>query len=415
MNRRVFLATAGSALMAQKRRLKLGLIGAGWYGIVDSAAAYKAGGVEFAIVADADTKMLDDAGMLMGNEQGSRPKLTKSYQEVLDTPGLDGVIIATPPHWHALPFIAACGKRLPIYMEKPLAYDVREGQAMVKAAAAAGNVVQVGFQRRQSAAFKQARDFIGSGGAGTIVQADVQIHYTAIPLDNTPQAPPPTLDWELWLGPAPKMPYSPNVGHKSWRLERNIGNGHLVDWGIHPMDATRQVLGLDQPKSVQAAGGIYHYKGRITTPDTLTAHFEFDRCPVVWRHRLWGAVEYTPETQNGAFYYGDKATVFATDQRWVIIPKERGAERKVYDIQPATDMGLLHIQEWLAAVRGEGKVSCTVEDAWKSTAMVQLAMIAYDAGRSIGWDATSAKIVNDGAAGKALKRPYRAPYRHPFA
>ncbi len=414
MNRRVFLATAGSALMAQERRLKLGLIGAGWYGIVDATAAYKAGGVEFAIVADADTKMLDEAAALMEKEQGSRPKTTKSYQEVLETPGLDGVIIATPPHWHALPFIAACRRKLPVYMEKPLAYDVREGQAMVAAAKAAGSIVQVGFQRRQSEAFKQARDFIGSGGAGTIVQADVQIHYTAMPLDNTPQAPPPTLDWELWLGPAPKMPYSPNVGHKSWRLEKNIGNGHLVDWGIHPMDATRMVLGLDQPKWVEAAGGTYHYKGKITTPDTLTAHFEFDRCPVVWRHRLWGSAEYSPETQNGAFYYGDKATVFAGDQRWMVIPKERGVERKVYDIKPPTDMGLLHMQEWLAALRGQGKPSCTVEDAWKSTAMVQLAMIAYDVRRTIVWDAAGAKIVNDAAAGKALLRPYRAPYKHPY-
>ena len=180
MNRRVFLATAGSALMAQQRRLKLGLIGAGWYGIVDAMAAYNAGGVEFAIVADADTKMLDEAAALMVKQQGSRPKLTKSYQEVLETTGLDGVIIATPPHWHALPFIAACKKKLPVYMEKPLAYDVREGQAMVKAAEAAGNLVQVGFQRRQSEAFMQAKDFIGSGGAGTIVQADVQINDIAV-------------------------------------------------------------------------------------------------------------------------------------------------------------------------------------------------------------------------------------------
>jgi predicted dehydrogenase len=415
MNRRVFLATAGSALMAQERRLKLGLIGAGWYGIVDAQAAYKAGGVEFAAVADADTKMLDDAAGLMEKAQGSRPKLTKRYEEVLDTPGLDGVIIATPPHWHALPFIAACKRKLAVYMEKPLAYDIREGQAMIKAASAAGNIVQVGFQRRQSEALQQAADFIGSGGAGTIVQADVQIHYTAVPLDNTPQAPPPTLDWELWLGPAPKMPYSPNVGHKSWRLEKSIGNGHLVDWGIHNMDAARKALGLDMPKWVNASGGIYQYKGRITTPDTLTAHFEFDRCPIVWRHRLWGSAEYSPETQNGVFFYGDKATIFVADQRWVVIPREKGAQRQVHDIKPAADMGLKHMQEWLSAVRGQGKAGCTVEDAWKSTAMVQLGMIAYDHKRAIAWDAASARIVNDAAAGKALMRPYRAPYKHPFA
>jgi predicted dehydrogenase len=102
------------------------------------------------------------------------------------------------------------------------------------------------------------------------------------------------------------MPYSPNVAHRAWRLEENIGNGHLVDWGIHLIDAARTMLGLGLPKSITAAGGIYQYKGRITTPDTLTAHFEFDQAPVVWRHRLWGAAEMTPAYNNGIFLYCEK-------------------------------------------------------------------------------------------------------------
>ena len=187
------------------------------------------------------------------------------------TAGLDGVIIATPPHWHALPFIAACQKGLAIYCEKPLAYDIREGRAMANAAKKAGNLVAIGFQRRTSDAFQQVREYVRAGNAGRIVQADVQIHYTAALLDNKPQDPPAGLDWELWCGPAPKLPYSPQVGHKSWRLEEAYGNGHLVDWGIHLMDATRMMLDLGTPTSVEAAGGIYEYKGRITTPDTLTA------------------------------------------------------------------------------------------------------------------------------------------------
>ena len=146
---------------------------------------------------------------------------------------------------------------------------------MARAAQKAGNVVQVGFQRRTSEAFQQAGEYLRSGAAGRVVQADVQIHYTAQPLDNTPQPPPATLDWELWCGPGPKLPYSPQIGHRSWRLEEAYGNGHLVDWGVHPLDATRMMLGLGLPRWVQASGGIYQYKGRITTPDTLTAPFSF--------------------------------------------------------------------------------------------------------------------------------------------
>ncbi|HAX41021.1 MAG TPA: Gfo/Idh/MocA family oxidoreductase [Bryobacteraceae bacterium] len=420
MNRRTFFlgaTTAAGSLLAQARTLKLGIIGCGWYGGVDARAAWKAGGVEITALCDADTKHLQETASLCAKEQaGRRPALlTRDYKELLDAPGLDGVIIATPPHWHALPFIAACDRKLPVYMEKPLAYDIREGRAMARAQAKAGNLVQVGFQRRQSAAYKAARDYLASGAAGRLVQADVQIHYTAGPLDNTPQPPPSTLDWELWLGPAPKMPYSPNVAHRAWRLEEKTGNGHLVDWGIHLIDATRTMLGLGLPKAVTAAGGLYEYKGRITTPDTLTAHFEFDQGPVVWRHRLWGAAEMTPAYNNGIFLYCEKATIFVTDGRWEVMPKAKGAEKRVTEIRPSTDLGTAHVAEWLDAIRAQRQPSCSVEDAWRSTTTVQLGMIAYKSGRTLHFDVAGETIKEDVAARKLLLRPYRAPYRHPYA
>jgi predicted dehydrogenase len=415
MNRRVFLGSMAAAGAAQEKKLQLGLIGCGWYGGVDTKAALAAGGAQIAAICDVDSAHLDQTGAELEKQQGARPKAFKQYKELLEMDGLDGVIIATPPHWHALPFIDACRRKLPIYCEKPLAYDIREGQAMVDAWKKAGNIVQVGFQRRQSEAFRQAREFIAAGNIGKPVQVDVQIHYTAQPLDNTPQPPPQTLDWELWLGPAPKMPYSPNVAHRAWRLEENIGNGHLVDWGIHLIDATRQMLSLGAPRLVSAAGGIYHYKGRITTPDTLTAHFEFEQCPVVWRHRLWGSTEIDPAFSNGVFVYGEKGTVFATDARWIHFPKEKGAERKVTEFRPLPDLGMKHVAEWLEAIRQGRQPGCPPDDAFLSTSTVQLGMIAYKVGRAVQWDAASCRILNDPAAGKLLLRPYRAPYKHPFA
>ena len=417
MERRQFVGAglAAAAAQAQDKKLRLGVIGCGWYGGVDMRSAWNAGGVEFTALCDVDSKHLDDAAAGVQKQQGSRPRTFKRYQDLLALPDLDAVIIATPPHWHALPFIAACERKLAIYAEKPLAYDVREGQAMVAAWKKAANCVQIGFQRRQSEAFAAARDYIRSGQPGRIVQVDVNIHYTAQPLDNTPQAPPPTLDWDLWCGPAPRLPYSPNIGHKAWRLEQTTGNGHLVDWGIHYIDATRYTLGLAMPKAVTAAGGLYHYKGRITTPDTLTAHFEFDPCPVVWRHRLWGAVERDPEFSQGVTFYGENETLFVTDQSWTVLPKDRRTPRRTTETKPPADLGLRHMQQFLAAVRAGRQPDCTPEDAWRSTATVQLAMIAYQSGRTLLWDQDAARITNDAAANRMLKRDYRAPYRHPFA
>jgi predicted dehydrogenase len=411
LNRREFLGAVAAGAAAGEK-LKIGLIGCGWYGMVDLNAALRAGGVDVVALCDIDSEHLAAAAAEVEKKQGSRPKTFKHYAELLDLPGLEAVIIATPPHWHALPFIAACRKGLHIYEEKPLAYDIREGRAMVDAARKNRGVVQIGFQRRQSEAYQQVRDYIRQGSAGRIVQVDVQIHYKADTPDATPQAPPPSLDWELWCGPAPKWPYSPAIAHRSWRLAEPYGNGHLVDWGIHLMDATRVILGESMPKFVEAVGGLYQYKGKITTPDTLTAHFEFERCPVVWRHRLWGAAEYAPEAGNGIFFFGENETVFVTDNRWVVIPNAKGAQRRVVEVKG--DVGLKHMQDFLDSVRAGKPPMCRPEDAFQSTATVQLGMISYQAGSRVVWDAGQEQIVNNAAAAKLLKRPYRAPYKHPY-
>ena len=132
-----------------------------WHGYYQ--CSIKTGNVEVTAVCDIDSAHLKASADEIDKIQGSRPKELKVYQELLDVPGLDAVFIGTPPHWHALQFIAACEKGLDIYCEKPLSYDVREGQAMIKAAQKAGNIVQIGFQRRQSKAFQKARELVAKG------------------------------------------------------------------------------------------------------------------------------------------------------------------------------------------------------------------------------------------------------------
>lgn len=426
MNRRKFMGAAAAGTVAMKNmlqgasesaggepKLKVGLIGCGGYGMSNVRAAFKAGGVEVVALCDIDSHHLKDSAAKVRQMQDSEPETFKHYQELLDAPGLQAVIIATPPQWHALMFIDALKKNLDVYCEKPLSYDIREGQAMVAAAKKAGRVVQIGFQRRQSKAIQQAREYIQAGNLGRVVQAEAQIHYTARILDTTPQDPPESLDWNLWCGPAPKLPYCPQIGHFAWRLEKEYGHGHLVDWGIHMIDATRWILGLDMPKSVQAAGGIYYFRDKITTPDILTVHFDFEKCPVIWRHRIWGAEEYTPEVSNGVLFYGEKGTVFVSDSRWVVIPKGKNKDREVHEGR--TDMGTAHMAEFLNAVRTRTQPTCTTQDAHYSTATTKLAMIAYDIGSRITWDTRSHEITNRRRANKLLMRPYRAPWQHPYS
>jgi predicted dehydrogenase len=245
-----------------------------------------------------------------------------------------------------------------------------------------------------------------------IVCAEATINYTAQTKDPTPQAPPASLDWDAWCGPAPLIPYSPQVGHMNWRLEKTTGHGHLVDWGIHLIDAARLILGEGMPTSVAATGGLYGLRGTITTPDVLTAHFEFATCPLTWRHRLWGAEEYAPEVSNGITLFGEKETIFVSENRWVTIPKGKSAERTVNEVR--ADTGTLCMADFLEAVRTRRQPGCPIEEGVASTTAVKLAMIAYETGSRITWDAAAERIVGSPEGTKLLRRDYRAPWIHPF-
>ena len=425
MKRRKFLelTSMGSAALASslyfpqtsdQRKIKIGLIGSGWYGMVDAKAALKTGGVEVIGICDVDSEHLTTSADEIEKLQGSRPKTFKYFHDLLDMRGLEAVIIGTIPHWHALQFIATCNKGLDIYCEKPLSYDVMEGLAMVNAAKKAGNIVQIGFQRRQAESFRKAKEFIETGKIGEVRQIVAQIHYNPEPQDTKIQPPPVSLDWEEWCGPAPKLDYRPSIGHKSWRLEKEYGNGHLVDWGIHHIDIIRKIMGEDMPENISATGGIFVLRDQITSPDTLTAIFGFKKAPVTWQHRLWGNGDVTKEFNNGIFFYGDKGTLFAEDLKVVIFPAGKDAKREDL-LMPTPSMQENQVENFLKAVRNKDKnlINCTPEDAFQSTAAVQLAMISYYTGTIVKWDDENKQIINNPEASALIKRAYRGKYLHP--
>jgi predicted dehydrogenase len=425
MNRRSFIqkasiSTVGMAsafhfpAYAQDSKLKIGLIGCGWYGMVITKAALKVGGVELVAVCDVDSVHLKNSADELEILQGIRPKEFKDYQDLLDIKGLEAVFIASPPHWHAFKFIAACKKGLDIYCEKPLAYDVKEGEAMVGAAGKAGNIVQIGFQRRQSNAFTKAKELIEAGRIGSVHQIGAQIHYNPNLVDHSIQDPPESLDWEAWCGPAPKLDYRPSIGHKAWRLEKEYGNGHLVDWGIHHIDIIRNIMGFGMPNGFDTKGNLLELKGRITTPDTLHAIMEFDQCPVIWQHRLWGSGDLNPQFNNGVFFYGEKATLFASDNRLVLMPAGKNQQQEELSISPSK-MEEDHMADFLNAAKARNKelLSCPIEDAFMSTATVQLAMLAYYTNSRLNWNVASLSLVDNKEASQLLARPYRGSYQRP--
>jgi predicted dehydrogenase len=427
MNRRTFLkkTAIGTAAMAgsfyvpgfgKEQKLKVGLIGAGWYGMVISEAALDVGGIEIVAVCDVDSEHLQNSADQLEELQGSRPRTFANYRDLLGLNGLEAVFIATPPQWHALQFIDACEQGLDIFIEKPLSYDPMEGLAMIEAAEKAGNIVAVGFQRRHSNAFKHAQQFIEDGKAGDILKVVAQIHYRANPGDTTIQDPPASLDWDQWCGPAPKLPYRPSIGHFTWRLEKEYGNGHLSDWGIHHIDIIRRTLGLSIPDRINTTGGIYALKDQITTPDTLNAAMKFGSLPVVWQHRMWGSLEENPVFNNGIFYHGDKASFFVSDNRFISWQTGDETRKKEMEIPTEEGMQQLHMKEFIEAVkkRDPSGISSKVHDAYESATTVQLAAISYETDSEVQWDHRGKTIRQNPEAAALLKRDYRDRWQHPW-
>lgn len=399
-----------------ERKIKIGLIGCGWYGMVITTSALKTGNVEVVALCDVDSDHLMNSAKEIEKLQGVRPALFKEYGDLLNVKGLEAVFIGTPPHWHALQFIAACEKGLDIYCEKPLAYDVMEGKAMMAAARKAGNIVQIGFQRRQSLAFQKARELIARDDLGKVHQVGAQIHYNPVLADHTIQEPPASLDWEAWCGPAPKLDYRPSIGHKAWRLEKEYGNGHLTDWGIHHIDIIRHILNLKMPLSWETSGGINVLQGKITTPDTLHALFNFDGCTLTWQHRLWGTGDFNPQVNNGIFFYGEKATLFASDDKLIRIGTGRNQQAEEITL-PNPQMQDMHVANFVEAVKAKNRqlIQCPIEDAFMSTATVQLAMVSHYTGSVVHWDAETGQVKGGNVPDHMLARPYRGDYRRPKA
>jgi predicted dehydrogenase len=431
LNRRQFLGTTAAAAMAagyqaraaedNGKPMEAVLIGAGAFGRSQMRAAYAAGNVKFVALCDVDSAQAEETQKLVQENQDTKAQYFKDYRELLDKVDAPLVFIATPPHWHALPFIAACEKGRDIYCDKPLAYDIREGQAMIEAAKKAGNIVQIGFQRRSSDILPAVRDYLKSGNLGELVQVEPYINYGAPRLSREPEDPPATLDWDFWCGPAPLLPYSPAVGHYYWRLEKTTGNGHLVDWGIHLVDAARTILDESMPKTVRSSGGIYDMAEHITTPDAMTATWEFETCPFFWHHRIWGGKTYSEQPHLGVSFYCKDGTIFMEDHQWTIVPaaKDKQPEVKKSNIQPSNGgfhqaMLTKHVGDFFESVKTRKPPACLIEDAWKSTSIVQMAMIALETGSALHWNPDTVQFENNAAANERLKRAYRGSWKHPF-
>jgi predicted dehydrogenase len=448
INRRDFLTATAAGIAAStlyphvagaadEKSKRVGLIGTGWYGKIDLLRLIQVSPVEVVSLCDVDSKMLAEAADIVASRQksGKKPRTYSDYREMLKEKDLDMCLIGTPDHWHALPAIAALKAGAHLYLQKPVGVDVVEGQAILAAARKYQRVVQVGTQRRSTPHLINARNrVIKEGLLGKVGLVEIYCYYhmraTGYPPDEQPPA---NLDYEMWTGPAPKMPYNAFIHPRKWRAYMEYGNGIVGDMCVHMLDMTRWMLDLGWPKSVASSGGIQvDKKSRANISDTQTATFDFGDLQVVWQHRTWGDSPNKNVHPWGATFYGDKGTLVANVQEYAYYPAGKnggtptlsGKALYEYEKYPEdkTEKDLerhvasavrVHMKDLLANNATRGKPVADIEQGYMSTTSCILANLSMKLGRELIWDPQKQEIANDPAANQLLRRPYRAPWQHP--
>jgi len=443
MHRREFLQGSAAALASaatggrafaggQDKPKRVGLVGSGWYGKNDLFRLLQVAPVDVVSLSDVDKKMLAEAGDMVAARQASKtlPRLYGDWREQLKEKDLDIVIVGTPDHWHALPMIEAVKGGADVYVQKPISVDVVEGQAMVAAARKYRKVVQVGTQRRSTLHLAQAIDrILKDGKLGKVGLVEVCCYYEMRRKGSPPDGPPPDhLDYEMWTGPAPLRPFNPMYHPLTWRNFWEFGNGIVGDMCIHMLDMVRWMLGLGWPRRVSSSGGIYVDKAsKANIPDTQTATFEFDGLTVVWQHRTWGSPP-DPKYPWAGVFYGDKGTLKASVNGYDFIPTKGetvhqdviadGYSDEHEKTEPrferhAAAANRAHQRNFLEAIASRGKPVADIEEGYISSASCILANLSMQLGRALTWDPEKGRVVGDEEANKLLRRPYRAPWKHP--
>ena len=327
--------------------------------------------------------------------------------------------------------IAAVEAGADVYVQKPVSVDVAEGAAMLQAARRTKKVVQVGTQRRSTPHLIDAMNkVVREGKLGKVAHAEVYCYWHMRNNSNPPDTnPPENLDYEMWTGPAPMLPYNPIKHPRGWRAFMEYGNGIMGDMCIHMYDMVRWMLGLGWPRSVSSQGGILVDKGaKANIADTQSATFDYGERQVVWQHRTWGDAP-SPKFPWGATIYGDKGTLEANFNDFTFTPHGGGETIKgsavyEYDKYPEdrTEKDLErhvasavrgHMRDLLTCIGSRGKPVADIEQGYISTASCILANMSMALGRTVAFDPTTGRVAGDDEATRLLARPYRAPWVHP--
>lgn len=416
-------ASADDKKVSANDKVNIALIGCGGMGGGDLRDHLKTGEANCLAVCDVDSRHSASKADQVEKETGKRPDVYKDFREVLDRKDIDAVIVATPDHWHALITILACEAGKDVYCEKPLATSIHEGRVMVNAAEKHGRIVQIGTQQRSAEHYREAVDFVKSGELGKIrlIRAWAYLDWKGEMPHKPDSDPPAEVDYDFWLGPAPKVPFNENRFHFNFRWYWDYSGGLMTDWGAHMIDIAAWGLEGMVPKSAMSLGGKFGYPDDAQeTPDTQQAIVEYEGVSLVWEHAL-GVGRGPYDREHGVAFHGNNGILVVDRDGWEVFPETNKTDipKREYKMSGVPrqssggDYHLTHCQNFIDCVKSREKPTASIEIAHWGVLPCHLANIAVRTGRRIEWDNEKEQIVGDAEANALVSREYRAPWKLP--
>jgi predicted dehydrogenase len=398
-------------------RIVVGVIGTGRRGLGNLNGFMKQADVEIAGICDVYAPNLDNAA-----DKAAKATRYTDFRKLLDRKDVDAVIVATPDHWHAPAMIMACEAGKDVYVEKPLSLTVYEGRKMVDAARRSGRVVQVGTQQRSGIHFQRAVEIVRGGMLGKISFVRTWNYGNQYPagIGNPPDSDPPqSLDWETWLGPAPRVRFNANrfgVSPDRWSTFRcfwDYAGGMMTDWGVHLIDIVQWAMGVDYPKRVSATGGKLYLRDNRETPDTLMVTYEYPGFVCNYENRECNGSSINGQGY-GIMFHGTEGTLYVNREFFEIIPEKKpGPDKKPVDRMDAVkeesskNENVAHIRNFLDCVKSRQRPISDIEIGHRSTSTCLLGNVAYRSGEAITWDGKTERITNSRDASRYLSNQPR--------
>ncbi len=440
MNRRGFLkgslSTAATLTVlsqgssfAAGNKVVLGIMGVGGRGRALLDSLVKRSDVKIKYICDADTRCYGPAAEIVTEAHDYKPEFVQDFRRILDDPEIDAIVIATSDRWHALATIMACQAGKDVYVEKPLSLSIWDGRKMVEAARKYKRIVQAGTQSRSAPYTDKAAEYIRSGKLGEVYLARVFLMQESPPIHVAePQPVPEGLDYDLWCGPSPMLPY--RQGQWFWRLW-DFYVGYIMADMIHQIDLARYLVGKEYPDTACNAGGVYHFDDGRQQPDTQFATLEFGKLTMLLEASLWSPymhriVLLRDQSKFPDWPFSATKLEICGSKGFMCFGRHGGGyqvfegdsqirESKAVVSEPATvkfgSIIDLHFEDFINCIRTRNKPKADVEEAHRSMILCHAANISYRVGnRKLKFDGTNEIFVGDAEANQYLKASYRKPW-----